>query len=114
MPEPPPACQPLARRPRQTVNLALDWQAPVKGLKLGADLRVVSSSLDYINAYNASVPQIAILPSHVTATLRASYALTDRVELFGRIENLGDAVYQTAFGYNTLRRSAYAGIRAKM
>ena len=104
----------LARRPRQTVNLALDWQAPVKGLKLGADLRVVSSSLDYINAYNASVPQIAILPSHVTATLRASYALTDRVELFGRIENLGDAVYQTAFGYNTLRRSAYAGIRAKM
>ena len=104
----------LARRPRHTVNLAADWKTPVKGLSLGGDLRIVSSSIDYNSAYNVSVPPIHTLASNVTATLRASVAVSDRLELFGRIENIGDATYQTAFGYNTPGRSATVGLRAKL
>ena len=96
------------------MNLAADWKTPVKGLSLGGDLRIVSSSIDYNSAYNVSVPPIHTLASNVTATLRASVAVSDRLELFGRIENIGDATYQTAFGYNTPGRSATVGLRAKL
>lgn len=106
----------LARRPRHTTNLGAEWQTPLARLKLGADVRIVSSSIDYINAYNvtAKVAKITTLGGHVTATLRASYAVRHNLELFGRVENIGDEAYQTALGYNTARRSAFVGIRAKM
>lgn len=98
----------LARRPRHTVALGADWTTPLAGLALGADLRFVSDAVDY--AYGGAVLPIA---SHVVATLRASLPVSDRFELFGRIENVGDARYQTVSGYNTPGRSGYAGVRAK-
>ena len=70
----------LARRPRHTVNLAADWHTGLSGLMLGADLRVVSSSLDYASAYNVTIPPAHTLPSHVTATLRASLPVTTRLQ----------------------------------
>lgn len=42
----------------------------------------------------------------------ARYALTDRVDLFVRVENLMDEDYETAGGFNTSGRAAYAGLRA--
>jgi vitamin B12 transporter len=104
----------LPRRPRHTVNLAADWQTPLPGLKLGADLRVASQSFEYNGA--AAQP----LRSYVLATLRASYAIDRHLELFGRIENLGDVDYHTAYNfssgqfYATSGRAAYVGIRGKI
>ncbi|MFB9148372.1 TonB-dependent receptor plug domain-containing protein [Roseovarius ramblicola] len=45
---------------------------------------------------------------HVNAT----YAVTDSVDAFLRVENLFDEDYETAGGFNTAGRSAYAGLRA--
>ena len=45
--------------------------------------------------------------------LRASLPVSERLELFGRIENLGDERYQTAAGYGAYGRSAYVGARAR-
>ena len=53
------------------------------------------------------------LAGYTLATLRASLPVTDAIELFGRIENLADAVYQTTAGYGTAGRSAYIGARAR-
>jgi outer membrane cobalamin receptor len=39
--------------------------------------------------------------------------VNDRIELFGRVENLGDGNYQTAAGFNSLSRNAYVGARVK-
>ena len=47
------------------------------------------------------------------STLRASLPIGERFELFGRVENLFDADYQTAAGYATAGRSAYIGARAR-
>ena len=55
----------------------------------------------------------AQLDGYAVVPLRASLPLTDAIALFGRIENLGDTRYQTAKGYNTPGRSAYAGVRAR-
>lgn len=98
----------LARRPRHTVTLSADWQTPVERLTLGGDLRFASKAVEY--PYGGGVNTLA---SYAVATLRADLAVTDEIELFGRIENVGNTDYQTAYGYNTPGRSAYIGARAR-
>ena len=49
----------------------------------------------------------------VTADLKASWRLTDQVELTARIDNLGDAEFQQVLGYGEPGRSAYLGVRLR-
>ncbi len=46
--------------------------------------------------------------------LRAAYACSDGLELYGRIENATDADYQDVSGYGEPGLSAFAGIRAQL
>jgi vitamin B12 transporter len=96
----------LARRPRHALTVAGDWTTPLHDLTVGADVRVVGDSFD--NAAN-TVP----LDGYAVLTLRASLPVTEHFELFGRIENVGDAHYEEAAGFNTPGRSAYIGARAR-
>ena len=96
----------LARRPRNVATLFADYQAPF-GLKLGADLRIVGPSFD--NAGNT-----VRLEGYELLDLRATFEVIDGIELFGRVENLFDAKYQTAAGYGTAGRGAFVGIRGSM
>ena len=96
----------LSRRPRHALSLSADWTTPLGGLVLGADLRSVSKSFDDAGNFTP-------IKGYTVATLRASLPLGERFELYGRVENLGDAKYQTAAGYGTAGRSVFAGARAK-
>jgi vitamin B12 transporter len=96
----------LARRPAHALTLSSDWTSPLAGLTLGADLRLVGDSFD--NASNTRR-----LDGYALTTVRASFPLTEKVELYGRVENLFDVNYQTVADYGTWGRSAYIGIRAK-
>lgn len=96
----------LARRPRHAVTVSADWTTPLGGLALGGDLRVVGDSFDDAGNFTR-------LDGYALATVRASVPLGEHLDLFGRIENLTDANYQTAAGYGTYGRSAYAGVRAR-
>ncbi len=96
----------LARRPRHSVSTSLDWRTPLRDLALGLDLRLVGDSFD-------DAANFTRLDGYALATLRASLPIGERFELFGRIENLGDARYQTVAGYGSYGRSAYAGVRAR-
>ncbi len=96
----------LARRPRHAVSLSADWRTPLRDLSLGADLRAVSHSFDDAGNFTR-------LDGHGLLTLRASLPVTGQVELYGRIENVTGEHYQTAAGYGTAGRSAYAGVRAR-
>jgi len=102
----------LYRRPRHALSLAADWAMPLAGLTLGADLRLVGDSIDDPAADTDPANDIR-LDGHAIATLRASLPVSDGVELFGRVENLGNAHYETVAGYNTAGRSAYVGARAR-
>lgn len=51
---------------------------------------------------------------YTVADLLGSYALTDTVEVYGRIVNLGDRQYQVTYGTNTLGLSAYGGVRISL
>ena len=94
----------LARRPRNMVSVSADWTTPLQGLKLGADLRMVGDSFDDRGNFTR-------LDGYGLLTLRASVPLGTHLELYGRVENVTDAAYQTVAGYGTYGRSAYGGVR---
>lgn len=96
----------LARRPRNALTLSADWTTPLAGLAIGGDVRLVSASYD-------DAANLTRLDGYALATLRASMPVGDHFEVFGRIENLFDATYQTVAGYGTYGRAAYAGVRVK-
>ena len=96
----------LARRPRHSVTVAVDWTTPLAGLVLGADLRMAGNSYDDAGNFTR-------LDGYATGTLRASLPVTDKIELFGRVENVTDTRYETAAGYATAGRSGYLGARAR-
>lgn len=96
----------LARRPRQTVSVVTDYAFPF-GLGIGATVAHVGDSFD--NAANT-----VRLDGYVLLDLRASYPITDRIELFGRIENATGERYQTVANYGTTGRAAYAGVRLRL
>jgi vitamin B12 transporter len=93
------------RVPVHSLNLSADW-TPVDRLKLGADVRLASDSLD---GFGGSTR----LDGYALLSVRAAFELNDAIELYGRVENAGDADYQTVAGYNSYGRNAHVGLRAK-
>jgi vitamin B12 transporter len=95
---------PLARRPRHALSLVTEWE--LGGPVVGTDLRWASESFDD--------PAATVrMPAYATLDLTARWPLSERVELFGRIENVWDEQYQTAAGYASPGRGAFVGVRLK-
>lgn len=96
----------LARRPQNNLFVGLDktWGM---GLRLGADVRVGGSRYD-------DQANTLFVEGHVVVGLRASYPVTDNVEVYGRVENAFDEHYEVVRTYGTRGRSAYAGLRVQM
>lgn len=96
----------LPRRADETFSVVADYRV-AGGFGVGATLLVVGDSFD--NAAN-TVP----LESYVLADIRASYALSENLELFGRIENVTDEDYETAFQFGQPGRAVFGGVRYRM
>ncbi|HEX7761954.1 MAG TPA: TonB-dependent receptor [Caulobacteraceae bacterium] len=95
----------LARRPRHTANATVSYLWPIK-LTTTLAVRYASRSFD---RPGNSTP----LHGYTVVDLRASYPVTEKIEVYGRVENLFDEHYETAFRYGTLGRGAFVGVRAK-
>jgi vitamin B12 transporter len=95
----------LARRPRHTANLNASW-AWSETFASDVGVRIVGRSFD--NAANTS-----ILDSYAVVDLRVSWAVSDTVDIYGRIENALDETYATARGYGQPERGAFAGVRTR-
>lgn len=94
----------LARRPKDSASLVVDWKSSF-GLALGGTLTLTGDSFD-------NLANTVRLDGFALASVRASYRLTDTVDIFGRVDNLFDAQYETVRGYGALGRNAYFGVRA--
>jgi vitamin B12 transporter len=95
----------LERRPTEVGSFSVDWQTPIK-LSLGATLSVRGGSFeDRANSLR--------LDSYTLLGMRASYPITEKIALYGRIENLFDEDYETVLGYGNLGRNAHIGVRAR-
>ncbi len=95
----------LPRRPADSLSVNADYRFGF-GLATGATVTMVGDSFD--NASNARR-----LDGYVLTDLRASFPVTGRVEVYGRVENLFDERYQTIFQYGTPGRAAYGGVRVR-
>ncbi len=95
----------LARRPKDTASLSADWTTPF-GLALGGTVTITGDSFN-------DVANTVRLDSYVLAGLRASFSVSEQLEIFARADNLFDEKYETVRGYGSYGRGGYAGVRAK-
>lgn len=75
---------------------------------LGADVNFAGRRPD--QDFSTSPATAKTLDAYWLANLTARYRLNREWSLNGRIQNLLDERYQTAYGYNSLPRSVYVGI----
>lgn len=91
--------QELIRIPELTADVSVTWR-PMPAL---------STSL--VAVYNDEEEDSrGTVDSWTRFDLSAVYDLNQQIELFARIENLGDEDYQQIFGYGTPERSGYVGV----
>ncbi len=79
--------------PRNNFKLRADWQATPK-LSIGGTL--VYASSQYAQGDNNNQDQNGPVPGYTIFNLDGRYQITDRLQVFGRINNLFDRKYQTA------------------
>lgn len=88
------------KQPRQLINLNADYAFMDGRGSLGVSWRQVGHR--YI--YNARQEDYGL------AELRLRYALSDAVEVSGRVENMFDEAYETTAGKSTPGRGVYVGL----
>jgi vitamin B12 transporter len=96
----------LNRRPRQTVSLNVDhtWdEFQLHALSTGVSLLYNGSTFDdQLNTI--------YLPSWMTVSLRASYKVNAHLALSATLGNVFNRQYMTAYGYNSLGRTAFGKV----
>jgi len=100
----------LPRRPKNNFTASIDKRWDVNGhggLKLGAELRAGGSRYD-------DASNLQYVAAHTVVAVRGAFAVTDNIEVYGRVENVFDKHYEVVRFYGTPGRSAYAGVRVKM
>jgi vitamin B12 transporter len=92
------------RRPENLANFGVLYRNASNRFNFIANYRLARDAQD--------VGGVA-LDDYDVLDLSANYDLTDKLELFGRLQNATDESYQEVVGYNTAGRSAYAGVRLR-
>jgi vitamin B12 transporter len=95
------------RRPRHSGSLSGDYRTGA--LTLGGSLAYVGRRRDI--DFDTFTP--VRLDDYVLGGARIAYAVTRRLELFGRVENAFDSKYQDVVGYATSGRTVHAGFRLR-
>ncbi|MFH1441679.1 MAG: TonB-dependent receptor [Candidatus Omnitrophota bacterium] len=94
----------LERRPKRQANFDVDWAfLPKANLNLG---------MNYVGKRRDSDYNTVSDKAYTIFRTAAYYDITKNFQIFGRIENLFDKKYQEVYGYETLGRSFYAGVKA--
>ncbi len=96
--------QVLPRRPRHQASFGVSW-TPIAGLTADADMRFTGQNYDSATG--------AYLGGYTVFNVRAAYDITEKVGVFGRIENLFDKKYEEVDTYGTAGFSAYAGLKVR-
>ncbi|MFZ3181102.1 MAG: TonB-dependent receptor [Methylocystis silviterrae] len=96
----------LLRRPRHKGMWSVIYTG-APGLELEARANIVGAAHDVDFIFNKRVT----LAPYVRLDLFANYRLTDQLTLHGRIENVGNALYEEVYNYSTTARAFYGGVK---
>jgi len=94
----------LPRRPMDQLNGVVSYEWP-HGFTTAAEVQYVGHSFDLIS--NSSISRLG---AYTLAELRLNVAVSETLEVFGRIENLFDEKYQTTRRYGSVGRGAFVGV----
>ncbi|HCC12120.1 MAG TPA: vitamin B12/cobalamin outer membrane transporter, partial [Atlantibacter hermannii] len=90
----------LPRRAKRQAKYQLDWTM----FNVDMDIAWQYFGRRYDNRTSSYNPQQQVLPSYSTVDIAASYPLTSHLTVRGKIANLFDKDYETAYGYQTAGR----------
>jgi vitamin B12 transporter len=90
--------QTLNRRTKQLASLSVSQ--PVGAWRLGADMRYSGARRDGTEN----------LKAYTLFDISARYQVAKEFTMFGRVENLSNVKYQTAYGYNQAPRGVFVGL----
>jgi vitamin B12 transporter len=100
----------LLRRPQHKFSFTADCRIREKGnVKLNV-LYVGKRDDNYFDNMTYSTTRVT-LGGYTLVNLAASYDLTKQLQLFGRLENLGDVHYEEVAGWGTMGLGAYGGVK---
>jgi vitamin B12 transporter len=103
--------QQLFQRPEDAANLSLTYTWPHRVATTVA-ARYGGPSVDQnFNVYPTATLRLG---GYTLLDLRASYSVTDKLELYARIDNATNKWYETIYQYGTWGRTAFFGLRAKL
>ncbi len=94
----------LIYRPRHAGSVSLNIK-PAQKLNLNLDTR-------YVGKRYRAEDNSEEMPAYTLLTLAASYEITERFEIFGRVENLTDKKYQSIYEYGEPGIGFYGGFKA--
>lgn len=100
----------LLRRPKHKASLRNSWQA-TEQLSFDATILYVGSWVDGNRDFTNLLPLNA--PSFTTVNLAANYDLSDKLSVYGRINNLLDRKYEDPIGFLQPSLGAFAGVKVK-
>jgi vitamin B12 transporter len=99
----------LLRRPKHKASVTAAWR-PTAKLSVSPSLLYVGSWIDGNRDF--SIPRLTA-GGYTVADVAANYDLTDRLSIFGRVDNLFGRHYEEPVGFLQPSRGAYAGVKAK-
>jgi vitamin B12 transporter len=99
----------LPRRPRHQAFANVQWQVNDR-LQTNVSMTYNGSEIDNF-IFGTNDPS-AIVDNWIRFDLRASYTLTENLELYGRVDNIFASDYQQIRGFGTPGPSVFGGLRA--
>ena len=99
------------RRPRHSGSLVLSWQPAARPFGANVAIRRVGDSTDLAFTDPSYVPVRATLDGYTLVQLAADWEVSDRLQLYGRVENALDERYEQVFSFVSPGRSAVIGAR---
>ena len=98
------------RRPRHSA--ALSGHGSLGPVEIGGSLAYVGERRD--TDFEAFPARTVTLNNYLLGSLKVGWRVSEALEAYVRAENLFDAQYEDAFGYNTAGRTIHAGLRARL
>ena len=100
----------FVRRPANKAGISGRYRIGRSG-RLSANVQWVDERKEVTSSRDLNGNPVSKLPDYFLLNLAGSWNLSDKVELYGRIDNVLDTWYEEVWAYATPGRSAYAGIK---
>ena len=96
----------LARRAKESVKFGLDYYG-TESLHLGVNGEYIGDRDDKDYATYAKVNT----GNYTVVNFVANYEVDKHMSVYGKVDNIADKYYQTAYGYTSSPRAVYAGMK---